>query len=135
MRAAAADGPTVAVDFVGSRETLALCLETLGKPVVAAINGGSHVAPAFAGDTVYAWSEVLDRAEIPGHSDSVGALRLRTGQATAKSQNLQRGPVVACQVLVSKALPMLDQVVSRRPACSRRYGRRTGRRMRFGPSR
>jgi D-arabinose 1-dehydrogenase-like Zn-dependent alcohol dehydrogenase len=31
VRAAAADGPTVAVDFVGSRETLALCLETLGK--------------------------------------------------------------------------------------------------------
>ena len=26
---------------------------------VAAINGGRHVAPAFAGDTVYAWSEVL----------------------------------------------------------------------------
>ena len=42
--------------------------------LIAAINGGSHVAPAFAGDTVYAWSEVLDRAEI---SDSVGALRLR----------------------------------------------------------
>jgi len=31
VRAAAADGPTVAVDFVGSRETLALCLDTLGK--------------------------------------------------------------------------------------------------------
>lgn len=44
---------------------------------VAAINGGRHAAPAFAGDTVYAWSEVLDRAEIPGRSD-VGALRLRT---------------------------------------------------------
>ena len=42
--------------------------------LISAINGGSHVAPAFAGDTVYAWSEVLDRAEI---SDSVGALRLR----------------------------------------------------------
>jgi 2-methylfumaryl-CoA hydratase len=44
---------------------------------VAAINGGRHAAPAFAGDTVYAWSEVLERAEIPGRSD-VGALRLRT---------------------------------------------------------
>jgi 2-methylfumaryl-CoA hydratase len=44
---------------------------------VAAINGGRHAAPAFAGDTVYAWSEVLDRAEIPGRSD-IGALRLRT---------------------------------------------------------
>ncbi len=43
---------------------------------IAAINGGRHVAPAFAGDTVYAWSEVLDKAEIPGRSD-IGALRLR----------------------------------------------------------
>ncbi len=44
---------------------------------VAAINGGSHVAPTFAGDTVYAWSEVLDTAEVPGRRD-VGAVRLRT---------------------------------------------------------
>ena len=44
---------------------------------VAAINGGRHVAPCFGGDTVYAWSEVLERMELPGRSD-VGALRLRT---------------------------------------------------------
>jgi 2-methylfumaryl-CoA hydratase len=44
---------------------------------VAAINAGRHVAPLFAGDTVYAWSEVLDTADLPGRSD-VGALRLRT---------------------------------------------------------
>tara|TARA_R110002073_G_scaffold137629_1_gene286733 strand:+ start:716 stop:1774 length:1059 start_codon:yes stop_codon:yes gene_type:complete len=43
---------------------------------VAAINGGRHVAPSFAGDTVYAWSEVLDKAALPGRDD-VGALRLR----------------------------------------------------------
>ncbi|RTL62718.1 MAG: MaoC family dehydratase [Hyphomicrobiales bacterium] len=43
---------------------------------VAAINGGRHVAPCFGGDTVYAWSEVLDKAEIPGRAD-VGALRTR----------------------------------------------------------
>ena len=43
---------------------------------VAAINGGRHVAPCFAGDTVYAWSEVLERAEIPGRAD-IGALRVR----------------------------------------------------------
>jgi 2-methylfumaryl-CoA hydratase len=43
---------------------------------VAAINGGRHVAPCFAGDTVYAWSEVLEAAEIPGRSD-IGALRVR----------------------------------------------------------
>ncbi len=44
---------------------------------VAAINGGRHVAPLFAGGTVFAWSEVLARAELPGRAD-VGALRLRT---------------------------------------------------------
>jgi len=44
---------------------------------IAAINGGRHVAPLFAGDTVFAWSEVLERAPLPGRSD-VGALRLRT---------------------------------------------------------
>jgi 2-methylfumaryl-CoA hydratase len=44
---------------------------------IAAINGGSHVAPTFAGDTIYAWSEVLDRQPIKGRED-VGALRLRT---------------------------------------------------------
>lgn len=44
---------------------------------VAAINGGRHVAPLFAGDTIFAWSEVLAAAHIPNRQD-VGALRLRT---------------------------------------------------------
>jgi 2-methylfumaryl-CoA hydratase len=35
------------------------------------------VAPLFAGGTVYAWSEILEAAEIPGRSD-VGALRILT---------------------------------------------------------
>ncbi|HUS20426.1 MAG TPA: MaoC family dehydratase [Aeromicrobium sp.] len=42
--------------------------------IIAAINAGAHTSPAFAGDTVYAWSEVLDKAEV---ADSIGALRLR----------------------------------------------------------
>jgi 2-methylfumaryl-CoA hydratase len=44
---------------------------------VAGINGGRHVAPLFAGMTVFAWSEVLAKAELSGRDD-VGALRLRT---------------------------------------------------------
>ncbi|HET6620173.1 MAG TPA: MaoC family dehydratase [Dongiaceae bacterium] len=44
---------------------------------VLAINGGRHVNPSFAGDTIYAWSEVLERIELPGRGD-VGALRVRT---------------------------------------------------------
>ncbi|WP_191563704.1 MaoC family dehydratase [Janibacter melonis] len=45
--------------------------------MVAAINAGTHANPTFAGDTIYAWSEVLDVLELPGRTD-VGALRLRT---------------------------------------------------------
>jgi 2-methylfumaryl-CoA hydratase len=44
---------------------------------IAALNGGRHVAPCFAGDTIYAWSEVLAKAEIAGRRD-LGALRLRS---------------------------------------------------------
>ncbi len=43
--------------------------------MIVALNGGQHVNPCFAGDTVRAWSEVLDRAETP--APGVGALRLR----------------------------------------------------------
>jgi 2-methylfumaryl-CoA hydratase len=44
---------------------------------IAAINGGRHVAPLFAGGTVFAWSEIVDKAELPGRDD-VGTLRIRT---------------------------------------------------------
>lgn len=43
---------------------------------VLAINAGSHANPTFAGDTIYAYSEVLDKFELPGNS-TAGALRLR----------------------------------------------------------
>ena len=43
--------------------------------MVVALNGGAHANPCFAGDTVRAWSEVLDMAETP--IPSVGAIRLR----------------------------------------------------------
>jgi 2-methylfumaryl-CoA hydratase len=43
----------------------------------AGINSGRHVAPVFAGDTIFAWSEVLDVQPITGRKD-IGALRLRT---------------------------------------------------------
>jgi 2-methylfumaryl-CoA hydratase len=55
----------------------ALSFNGLGNVLhIAAINGGTHANPVFAGDTVYAWSEVLDKADIAGHPD-LGALRLR----------------------------------------------------------
>jgi 2-methylfumaryl-CoA hydratase len=44
---------------------------------IAAINAGKHIAPLFAGGTVFAWSEVLAKSDVQGRSD-VGALRIRT---------------------------------------------------------
>ena len=41
---------------------------------ILAINAGQHVNPLAAGDTVFAWSEVLDKADL---GDGLGALRLR----------------------------------------------------------
>lgn len=41
---------------------------------ILAINAGRHVNPCVAGDTVYAWSEVLAKAEL---GPDFGALRLR----------------------------------------------------------
>ncbi len=56
----------------------ALSFNGLGNAFhIAAINGGRHVNPMFAGATVFAWSEVLAKADVPGRHD-VGALRLRT---------------------------------------------------------
>ena len=43
--------------------------------MIVGINAGAHANPCFAGDTVRAWSEVLDKADTP--APGVGALRLR----------------------------------------------------------
>jgi 2-methylfumaryl-CoA hydratase len=42
---------------------------------ILAVNGGRHVSPCFGGDTIYAWSEILDAVELAPHA---GALRIRT---------------------------------------------------------
>ena len=53
---------------------------------IAAVNAGRHVAPVFAGDTVYAWTAVAGKARLPGRED-VGALRL----ITRATRNLASG--------------------------------------------
>jgi 2-methylfumaryl-CoA hydratase len=55
-----------ALSYEGLENALSIC----------AINGGSHTAPSFGGDTVFALSEVLDKWPLPGRRD-IGALRLR----------------------------------------------------------
>ncbi|HKY56999.1 MAG TPA: MaoC family dehydratase [Aeromicrobium sp.] len=52
---------------------------------IVGINAGAHTSPAFAGDTVYAWSEVLDKAEI---SESIGALRLRLVATKGRDESM-----------------------------------------------
>ncbi len=54
--------------------------------LIAAINGGAHTAPAFAGDTVYAWSEILDVTETS--SPGVGALRLRLVATKGRDESM-----------------------------------------------
>ena len=56
---------------------MALAQNGLGTALkIAAWNGGAHLAPTFAGDTLRAFTEVVAKAEVPGRRD-VGALRLR----------------------------------------------------------
>jgi 2-methylfumaryl-CoA hydratase len=54
--------------------------------LVAAINAGAHVAPAFADDTVHAWSEVLEVADID--APGVGALRLRLVATKGRDESM-----------------------------------------------
>jgi 2-methylfumaryl-CoA hydratase len=55
----------------------AISFNGLGNAVtIAAINGGRHVNPLFAGDTVFAWSQVIDKQKVTGRKDR-GLLRLR----------------------------------------------------------
>jgi 2-methylfumaryl-CoA hydratase len=57
---------------------------------ILAWNGGTHVSPTFAGDTIYAYTEILDKAEIGGRAD-VGALRARL--VAVKNVNLREEAV------------------------------------------
>ncbi len=54
--------------------------------LIAAINSGAHTNPAFSGDTVYAWSEVLDTAETA--APGVGALRLRLVATKGRDESM-----------------------------------------------
>ncbi len=57
---------------------------------VAAINGGRHSAPSFAGDTIYAWSEILEKHDLDEQAGEsaqhIGAMRVRTLASKDQSQ-------------------------------------------------
>ena len=66
----------------------ALSFNGLGNAqMISAINSGTHVHPCFAGDTIRAWSEVLDTTETA--NPSVGAIRLRLVASKGVSTKLR----------------------------------------------
>ena len=57
--------------------------------MIVALNGGAHANPCFAGDTLRAWSEVLDVAETA--APGVGAIRLRLVATKGEAFKLRDG--------------------------------------------
>ncbi len=51
---------------------------------IAAIHSGKHTAPTFSGDTIYAWSKVLDKEII---NENIGSLKVQT-LASKNNSNL-----------------------------------------------
>lgn len=79
--------------------------------MIVALNGGAHANPCFAGDTIRAWSEVLDKA--PTRAPGVGALRLRlvavkqeTQPLTLRSEDKKYLPGVLLDLDVWALIPM-----------------------------
>ena len=50
---------------------------------IAAIHSGKHSSPTFSGDTIYAWSQILEKEKI---NDTVGTLLIRTLASKNSSQ-------------------------------------------------
>lgn len=83
----ARDGPRLI--YGGHIISLARALSFNGlanAQLISAINAGAHTAPAFAGDTIYAWSEVLDKASTA--APGVGALRLRLVATKGRDESM-----------------------------------------------
>ncbi len=57
---------------------------------ILAWNGGAHANPTHAGDTLYAFSEILEKIELPGRTDA-GGLRLRL--IAVKNQDPEYAPL------------------------------------------
>jgi 2-methylfumaryl-CoA hydratase len=83
-------GHVISIAMVLSQNGLGTALR------IAAWNGGSHVTPTFAGDTLRAFTEVIEKAEIPTRRD-VGALRLRLSAV----KNISAAELPSVQSLMS----------------------------------
>ena len=58
---------------------------------MAAWNGGAHTNPTFAGDTLFAWTDVLERIDLG--RDDIGALRLRLVACKNVDPNAEEVPL------------------------------------------
>jgi 2-methylfumaryl-CoA hydratase len=55
---------------------------------ICAINSGAHANPTFGGDTIYAYSQIVEKIEV-GRED-IGLLRVRTvGVKNQKSSEIE----------------------------------------------
>ncbi len=71
---------------------------------VAAINGGRHMAPCTAGDTIYAATEILECAAIAGRDD-LAAIRTRLTATAQRSGNAEASILLELDMWL--ALPRL----------------------------
>ena len=55
--------------------------------MIVGINGGTHANPAFAEDTIYCWSEVLDKIDL--NKRNIAALRLKSVGTKEKNHNMK----------------------------------------------
>ena len=55
--------------------------------MIVGINGGTHANPAFAEDTIYCWSEILDKIDL--NKRNIAALRLRSVGTKEKNHNMK----------------------------------------------
>ena len=55
--------------------------------MIVGINGGTHANPAFAEDTIYCWSEVLDKIDL--NKRNIAALRLRSVGTKEKNHDMK----------------------------------------------
>ena len=55
--------------------------------MIIGINGGIHANPVFAGDTIYCWTEVLDKVDL--NVRNIAALRLRSVGTKEKNHSMK----------------------------------------------
>ncbi len=78
---------------------------------ILSVNGGNHIAPLYAGDTVYARSEIIDKLKLS--SEKSGALRIRLNvfknfrpnQETQITENETRHPSLILDFDYTVAIP------------------------------